>query len=455
LSGGLDDDGFGDRSMKRVLAGIVVAAGLALLLVPSEIRNTWLSGSWSQVKSVHKYKGSFFRMKVALVYKGEAQNFDVVYGCNVNYVRYKDGASTSEIGLVPSVYGRRMSDGKALIVQAPGAACKPGNPAPYNPYLLNDFMPLVIVFENAAELGFGTAYISDDAYASPTSDLKFGAASIETASREEFDEFRSNGPPNIVRRETYHADNLSDENARALGIPPIRPLDELPGLGFYCEAYARFRVSEEVAEVLRRYWPGNKPKYWEPTTSGEDMAIKTMKRPVMVARDDGDEFRDMQLFRISGSELEYGVRRRGDDILIEKPELRYLPPTFYPSYFETARHFLPRTRAEFESHIAKSESFAEPAIHMRDGAMKGRGYCFRGESLTGPQFGGPELVEPNGVRLRNLFYGKRRVATVDGEQIQLNTKYNDGLQGSMYFFEQDRYLWVIYQFGIGSLRGDV
>ncbi len=371
-------------------------------------------------------------------------------------MRYKDGASTSEIGLVPSVYGRRMNDGKGLIIQAPQAACQ-DNPAPhFNPRLITNFMPLVVVYENADELGFGTAYISEDAYDSAISDLKFGAASVEAATREEFEEFRANGPPNLVRRETYHSENLSDENAKALGIPTIRPLDELPGLGFDCVAYARFRVSEEISEVLRKYWPENKPKYWEPASVGDGTAIKSaMTWPMMVARDDGNEFRDMRLYRISGSELEYGIRRRGDDILVEKPELTYLPPTYYPAYSETARHFLPRTRKDFETYIAKTESFAVPAIHMRGGAMKGRGYCFRGESLTGEQFGGPELIEPTGVRLRGLFYGKKRVATVDGEPIQLNPTHNDGLQGSINFFEQDRYLWTIYHFGIGSTRGDV
>ena len=425
--------------MKRsIVAAMLGALALAWFLVPAEVRTAWLTGSWSPVKSAQKYQGTFFRMKVSLVYKGEPQEFNVVYGCNVNYVRYKDGASTSEIGLVPSLYGRRMSDGKGLIVQAPQAACQPGNSRPYNPYLIPNFMPMVVVFENADELGFGTAYISEDAYDVPDSELKFVAASVETASREEFDDFRANGPPNLVRRETYHASNLSDENAKALGIPPIRPLDELPGLGFYCTAYAHFKIDDKAAKALNKYWPQDKPRFWEPATFADAQALEKELGWPNVARDDNEEFRELRSYRIDQLALYSGVRRRGDMGLVE--DLPYMPPAYYPAYSETAAHFFPRDRSLFADYINSKESFAEPAIHMRNGAMRGKGYCYRG---AGPQ--GDQLVKS--------FYGKKRIATIDGEQAKLNPAINDGISGN--FFERDQYIWRLFQFGMGSTNGDL
>jgi hypothetical protein len=53
----------GSADMKRTVVGFIVALGLALLLIPAEIRNTLLTGSWSPVKSAHKYKGSYFSSK--------------------------------------------------------------------------------------------------------------------------------------------------------------------------------------------------------------------------------------------------------------------------------------------------------------------------------------------------------------------------------------------------------
>lgn len=427
--------------MKRGFAvAMVVSLALAWVLVPAEIRNIWLSGSWSPVKSEHNYKGTYFRMKVSLAYKGEPQEFNVVYGCNVNYVRYKDGASTSEIGLVPSLYGRRMKDGKGLIVQAPNNACKPDYPRAYNPRLNPNFMPMVVVFENADELGFGTAYISEDAYAEPGADLQFKSASIHPATREEFEDFRSNGPRNLVRRETYHADNLTDENAKALGIPPIRPLDELPGLGFRCTAYARFKADEKASKALRNYWPQGKPRFWEPASFEDAQALDKELGWPNVAREDGDEFRELRSYRIEDSALNAGVRRRGDMGLVE-PNLGYIPPAYYPAYSETALHFFPRNRAEWDAFVSKRESFADPVVEMQNGRLKGRGYCYRRGMPLDP------------VLMRHFLLKVKRIAIIDGEQAKLNPAINDGIGGD--FFERDQYIWRLFQFGMGSTNGDL
>src|SRR5689334_9709475 len=64
----------------------------------------------------------FFRLKVDFVYKGEPQRFDIVVGCRVlaanNVVA---GATTREVGLLPTVFGREMSDGAAVVVRPPDA----------------------------------------------------------------------------------------------------------------------------------------------------------------------------------------------------------------------------------------------------------------------------------------------------------------------------------------------
>ena len=69
--------------------------------------------------------GTYFRLKVDVTYNGEPQHFDIVVGCNVLDIGYKDGSSTHEVGLVPTVYGRRMGDGKGLVVRPPDACNAP------------------------------------------------------------------------------------------------------------------------------------------------------------------------------------------------------------------------------------------------------------------------------------------------------------------------------------------
>src|SRR5947209_14019310 len=99
-----------------VLAACLVAGGF--LLLRSETGQALLGG-WSFVSSIDH--GSYFRLKVNLTYKGEPQDFDIVVGCNVHSITYKENSSTYEAGLVPTVYGRRMSDGKGLVIRPPDA----------------------------------------------------------------------------------------------------------------------------------------------------------------------------------------------------------------------------------------------------------------------------------------------------------------------------------------------
>jgi hypothetical protein len=102
--------------------------------------------------------GPFFRLKVELWYKGERQDFDIVVGCSVP--AYHSRKVTWYV-MVPEVFGRKMSDGKALVVRAP-RACNGETTA--NSRVQPDLLPLVAVFDDAETLSFGTAYLSEDAY---------------------------------------------------------------------------------------------------------------------------------------------------------------------------------------------------------------------------------------------------------------------------------------------------
>ncbi len=159
-----------------------------------------LFGNWDFAKSVQQDKGVYFRLKVKLAYKGEPQDFDIVVSCNARQINYRDGSRTYEAGLTPSVFGRRMNDGKGLVVRPPdacdGKTTENGGVAP-------DLLPLVVVYDDADTLAFGTAYLTDDAYDNALSVLKFGGATIERADRVAFDKFRSD-QPNLVKRSSYH-----------------------------------------------------------------------------------------------------------------------------------------------------------------------------------------------------------------------------------------------------------
>ena len=78
--------------------------GLGVLALRSEVGQALL-GHWSFVRSIADDQGTYYRLKVKLTYKGEPQDFDIVVGCNVRRITYKDGSGTYEAGLIPSVFG--------------------------------------------------------------------------------------------------------------------------------------------------------------------------------------------------------------------------------------------------------------------------------------------------------------------------------------------------------------
>src|SRR5580692_5173384 len=164
----------------------------------------------SFIKSIEEDHGTYYRLKVKLAYKGEMQDFDIVVGCNVKQINYKDNSNTYEVGLVPTVFGRRMSDGKGLVVRPP-AVCQGETTA--NGKVQPDLLPIIVVYDDAETLTFGTAYLSEDAYENALSVLKFGGATIETATKTEFDVFRR-AQPNLVKRESYHSPLENDAGLR-------------------------------------------------------------------------------------------------------------------------------------------------------------------------------------------------------------------------------------------------
>ena len=78
--------------------------GHGVLALRSEVGQALL-GHWSFVRSIADDQGTYYRLKVKLTYKGEPQDFDIVVGCNVRRITYKDGSGTYEAGLIPSVFG--------------------------------------------------------------------------------------------------------------------------------------------------------------------------------------------------------------------------------------------------------------------------------------------------------------------------------------------------------------
>ncbi|WP_141703494.1 hypothetical protein, partial [Methylobrevis pamukkalensis] len=253
--------------------GWLTAAGIAAVVLLGTEMGQLLTGSWSFSRGVVVDRGYHYRLKVAVDYKGARQDFDIVAACRTRIEGYKDGSSSREVGLTPTVYGRRMTDGKGLVVRVPDA-CRGQTNA--NGKVTADFMPLLVVYDDADTLAWGTAYASRDAYTNPLSELVFHKATIEAATADDFDEFRRNGPPNLVRRVSYYS-HRSDVFE-----------DEWPSMGLFCLAYMRLKINDEgIRARLRAHWPADRPRFWTPPVSKGTSKFASGDDPDAFARDDG------------------------------------------------------------------------------------------------------------------------------------------------------------------------
>lgn len=266
------------KAIALISLALVVAFVAALVSAKRSPVFQALRGNWDFAKSATRDTGTYYRLKVKLSYKGETQDFDIVVGCDVRQINYMDGGRTVEIGLTPSVFGRRMGDGRGLVVRPP-RACR--GETTENGEVPPDLLPVIVVYDDAETLAFGTAYLSDDAYESPLSVLRFGGATIERADRAAFDQFRRE-QHNLVSRSSYH----TASGVAALkehGLPPAR----VP-MGLGCYGYARFRLVGARKERVHEVWPADRPQFWKPINTEEQEAVDPLLygRPMQTDHED-------------------------------------------------------------------------------------------------------------------------------------------------------------------------
>ena len=427
-----------------VAAGLLPVAALVLLasghyssLSDSPIISA-LFGNWDFVKSVQQDKGVYFRLKVKLAYKGEPQDFDIVVACTARQINYASGGRTYEAGLVPSVFGRRMADGKGLIVRPPdacdGGTTENGDVAP-------DLLPLVVVYDDAETLAFGTAYLTDDAYDSPLSVLKFGGAVIERADLAAFEKFRSE-QPNLITRSSYHTVG-SAKGFRKLGLPPAR----IP-MGIGCYGYVRFRLAEAEKEHAHKLWPIERPRFWTPVTNQDRDEIHPLRYGQLVLSDSPSAVptpSDLVSILENGT-ANQGMPRR-HPIGWGKGR-RLVASSYYPDIGGWIALPWPADAAVRAETILRDGPHVEASIDFRDGAMRGFGYC-RPEPINFPT--GVEYPDPahppwfSWVRLPQIDF-------VDGIEIANRLTINSRPQ---LIVERDEFVFLPFSISLPSTWGDV
>jgi hypothetical protein len=424
----------------------LVAVSVAAL---STVFHSVLTRGQGFTKSVDVDRSRYYRLKVELLYKGEQQNFDIVVGCNVLQINYRDSSRTVEVGLVPSVFGRRMNDGKGLVVRPP-RACRGETTA--NGQVPSDLLPVVVVYDDAETLAFGTAYLSEDAYQSPMSLLRFGGATIEPATKAEFEEFRS-AQPNLVQPASYHTPS---------GLPPLKERGLSPAtvpMGTGCYAYARFRLIGDQLRHAREIWPADRPRYWRPTNrEGRGALMPVSPHPPMAQTDhDGAPVRQYRelTWGLNHEVVNSGLPTHGGGGVIGNRHGNAFSLSYYPDIGGWVGLPWPSDPAARAATLLRDGPHVGASVDFRDGQTRGFAYCRPsvGNFPTGRTLA--DYPDPTMVPWYS-YVRMPAIDRVDGIDLQPpSAQARGGFDGPGFFVERDEFIFRRVTIGLSSIRGDI
>jgi hypothetical protein len=427
-------------SGKSVLALAALAiAALAL---------AWLSLArpWSFTVDNRTYDGRFFRVDVKLSYKGEPHPISFVVGCSVRGVKYADGSSTRDIGLTPNFYGHRMQDGQAVVVRPPDVC---DGETTQNGKVPVNFMPVIIVYDNADTLDFGKAYVSDDAYDGPLAELTYDSTVISASDRATWEEFRRSGPKNVVTRQKYWTGAQGPLTVE-LGVGAMRPR-----FADNCIEAKRYKIPEKSREIIIKSRHFREGQYWAPPKYEiePDPALEEFHRR---ARNDSKENADYWLQTDDGAKstdsgrrafatADDGVPRRdGTGSLYFVSTVKWVPVTYYPISSDLRERNWPKDQKDWLAFASKADVLKVQNVEIAGGRNRGFIYCY----------GLPFSTDPEITKQLAL---NRLAPFVDGVQVRLpeGELKGNAFFGYTYIFDSDKYVIKTDPFFNGSMNGDV
>jgi hypothetical protein len=234
--------------------------GCVALVVMAVMGVSWRTMAAQPAANAADY-GYFYRLNVKVSHKDEMFDMNMVVSCNPWLVpKFGMGA----IQYLPQFYAERTKANHAIGVRIT-LGCEGHTTA--NGGAPADLLPSIYWFPDADDMTFAIMYASEDAYVNPLSQLKFHGATMHSATIQEFVAFqeaakiKSIVPVNVWRlpvRDPKLGPFLVEEIEAAGGRAP-KPNWAVSG----CQSVKKLELSEQAREILRKYWPADKPRYWK------------------------------------------------------------------------------------------------------------------------------------------------------------------------------------------------
>jgi hypothetical protein len=399
-----------------MLPGVMRRSIAALALIGILTLAPWL---YPIVSSWFHDDGVFFRLKANYLHGSEQIDFDIVVGCSVRVTAYKDGEESYDAVRDPLFFVKATLDGGALLQIVPNACL---GQTTKNRDVPKDFLPGAIWFDSKEDFSFGIGYVTEDAFESPRSKLKFLGATITKASRREWKAFQPIAAQNLlsprmytwmdIPRPTWREihDNLWNKSK----IAEWRPLLNCRGI------WRMELVDAKQREALREYWPGSRPHYWRPSKVGEVISRLADLHP---DREVTGPKGPLGKYRFVYGQSGFPTRAGGGEFLSGVPSSQ-IPAELYPVRADTGVPWLAPTLASAETlHFD---------VDLDGGQNRGFVYCYH------QLYPGDPISEQH---IPNYF--RRSIETrLDGVSVEPRQEAGAAVTGIRpQFFEDDRYYY--------------
>lgn len=409
--------------MKRWTMALAVAAfGLAAILTVYRSHERI-----SDVLGIGNSQARYYRLTAKYHYGNETIDFNVVVGCSVRVTRYGTGDSSYDASRDPVVFAKRTSDGGAIWQLIPDV-CQ--GRTTENGDIPQDFLPGAIWFEQAEDQAFGIAYVTEDAFESPRSVLKFLGARIDPANRDDWVTFQPTALQNLAdAREFSKVTAFPPESEVKAHQWDTTKLVEWTRSSFECRAVHRYHLTEPAGrEAVRQIWPPSRPEFWMPTDAEVESVSKHLYGRAIIEGHPSAEYFHFGRHHADG----FPTRARGGMVMTRPgtgPPRGPLPPVIFP------------IRAEDGVPWAEPRLADADVIHREVEITDKRGFAYCYALL----FGRGALEE-----LHIPGYAKRTFVThVDGKPIFGEGRYqmHPSIEPRL-FFERDEYFYVLSAFGL-------
>lgn len=362
----------------------------------------------------------YFRMKANYSHDGQPIDFDIVVACSIRIDRYRGGDSGFLAARYPRFFVKRTQTNHAVMQIVP-TACRGETTA--NGIVPRDFLPGVIWFDKPDDYRFGVAYVSEDAFENPNSQLKFHGASIQKATRAEWDAFRKRATDNEgMRKRYYDRPYYWTEDAKRIASGGGKEVEAAYARG--CTGVIRLKLSDAAREVLRKYWAASKPRFWA-TNSRDDGPWPELMKLERSTPLFADGLRYVE--HLNGGNYKYkGFPTRARGGMIGSKSHPKIPSELFPARFDRGVPWV------FTEKVAKFPYLTRD-IEVRTGAGKGFLYCY---TYLNP--GTLEIPVPD-------FRNRESRVRVDGDWVV--TPKPRRWSWPSPFYERDEYIYV--KFGVG------